>query len=88
MICNIGGFNEYIFICWQKNLFKINYIYRLENEEFFVLIVLVYQENIIDNLNFLQVFLMKLFKFVGVFQICCIQNINLWIRSVYKIYKK
>lgn len=67
MICNIGGFNEYIFICWQKNLFKINYIYRLENEEFFVLIVLVYQENIIDNLNFLQVFLMKLFKFVGVF---------------------
>lgn len=65
MICNIGRFYDYIFDLWGKNLFKINYIYRLENEEFFVLIVLVYQENIIDNLDFLQVFLMKLF--VGVF---------------------
>lgn len=51
----------------EKNSLKINYIHRSENEELPVLIALVHQENITDNSDFLQVFLMKSFTFVGVF---------------------
>lgn len=54
-------------ICREKNSLKINYIHRSENEELPVLIALVHQENITDNSDFLQVFLMKSFTFVGVF---------------------
>lgn len=54
-------------IILEKNSLKINYIHRSENEELPVLIALVHQENITDNSDFLQVFLMKSFTFVGVF---------------------
>lgn len=54
-------------ICGEKNSLKINYIHRSENEELPLLIALVHQENITDNSDFLQVFLMKSFTFLGVF---------------------
>lgn len=67
MICNTGRSHDYIFDLWGKNSLKINYIHRSENEELPVLIALVHQENITDKSDFLQVFLMKSFTFVGVF---------------------
>lgn len=56
---------DYIFNVFGKNnVHNVNYIHRSENEELPVLIAMVQQENITDNSNFLQVFLMKSFKFV------------------------
>lgn len=62
MICNTGRFIDYIFNVFGKNnVHNVNYIHRSENEELPVLIAMVQQENITDNSNFLQVFLLKSF---------------------------